>query len=282
MKPLTLLIPMMFFFAACGVPQEEHNLVSGKLSECETKLEESAAKNDSAQSELHEMAMERDGLKGELQEKADALRVTNEKKEAAEGDLASAEAKRKELKGTVTNLEAELKKAREDVGASQKLVAATKEKAEKAQAEMKTCRAKLSMYRSETGVDGDAIDSSENPMAAEYAQFLDIQVTAARYIDTYTQGRVPGLRFLVKNTGKRSVSLLKVIVYFQDKDGATIGEQDVFLVQNKGFDPTGILRPNYSIKVPGERDKYMTAAHITDSWKKGSVDIKVVEIEFEE
>ena len=149
-------------------------------------------------------------------------------------------------------------------------------------AERDSLRELLTAYRTESGVSDPDVPAGQSRLVAEYAQLLDIEVTSARYIDTYTRGRLPGIRFRIKNEGSRPVETLMVTAYYKDADSAVVGEQDFLLVSNAGFDPTGVLRPNYSMRIPGDPDRYLTAEQITDEWEPGNVEVKVKDIVFED
>ena len=149
-------------------------------------------------------------------------------------------------------------------------------------AERDSLRELLTAYRAEAGVSDPDVPAGQSRLVAEYAQLLDIEVTSARYIDTYTSGRLPGMRFRIKNEGSRPVEKLRVTAYYKDADDTVVGEQDFNLVSNEGFDPTGVLRPNYSMRIPGDPDRYLTADQITDDWEPGNVEVEIKDIVFED
>jgi hypothetical protein len=149
------------------------------------------------------------------------------------------------------------------------------------QLELDSAATLLTIYRSEMGIDTTLFSGSNDPLMEEYVQLLDIQVLAAEYINTYSHGTIPGLRFQITNNGSRVVSELTVTAFFKDQAGSTIGEEAFRLVTSSGFDASGPLRPGYSVYAPSDREQYYTASQITDEWQEGNIEVQVTEMEFE-
>jgi len=63
----------------------------------------------------------------------------------------------------------------------------------------------------------------------EKMNYLDkvlITEFSAKRINTYSKKSVPAVRISLKNNGDRSLDKVKVVVYFQDRNGNTIFEED--------------------------------------------------------
>lgn len=109
-------------------------------------------------------------------------------------------------------------------------------------------------------------------------ELYDLQ---AEYINTYTDGRQPAVKFKIKNKGDKTISKVNVLVLFKDKNGAVIGEEDylpVFLREYDVFGENKPLKPGYIWKP--EADKYYLAKSIPTEWKEGAVEARVTDVEF--
>ena len=147
--------------------------------------------------------------------------------------------------------------------------------------ELKQLEEIVALYRSENNGTGLPTVDDVDPLTAEYAKLIEIDITSAKYIRTYTKGRVPGLRFRVKNNGARTIERLVVVVFFLDVNDAPIGEEEISLITNFGmFSDTGLLKSNYSMKIPDDPDEYRVSPHITSEWKPGNVQLVIKEIQF--
>ncbi|MGN6519562.1 MAG: hypothetical protein ACTHK2_09085 [Dokdonella sp.] len=116
--------------------------------------------------------------------------------------------------------------------------------------------------------------------AADYASSLRIYDWTAKYFDTFT-GRVPGISFKVKNEGDRTVTRLKIVVYFQDANGANVAEEEFtpILAGGIGLDNAGPLRPGYVWQQ--EPHRFLSAKRVPSEWKEGATTVAVREVEFE-
>ena len=141
-----------------------------------------------------------------------------------------------------------------------------------------------------TGI-GAAEDGIENTTKAmedftEMMSYIDkVEITEflAQRIDTYSKKGIPAVRISLKNKGDKSLDKVKVVVYFQDKNGKTIFEEDYHpvLVSKYSFGGNNKpLKPGYVKEM--EKGKYYTLDSALSDWQEGKAVAKVVELKFTE
>ncbi len=116
-----------------------------------------------------------------------------------------------------------------------------------------------------------------------YIDNIKITEFIATRIDTYSDDNVPAVRISLKNTGDRSLDKVKVIVYFQDKAGNTIFEEDFLPVLVSQYSFSGDnkpLKPGYVMEM--ETGKYYTIDSQLSEWDESNAFVKVDDIEFSE
>lgn len=114
-----------------------------------------------------------------------------------------------------------------------------------------------------------------------YIDKIEITEFLAKRIDTYLEKGIPAVRISLKNNGERSLDMVKVIVYFQDKEGRTIFEEDFtpVLVSEYSFSGNNKpLRAGYINEM--EKDKFYTIESELSEWVEGKAYAKVVDIRF--
>lgn len=114
-----------------------------------------------------------------------------------------------------------------------------------------------------------------------YIDKIEITDFVAKRIDTYLNKNTPAVRISLKNKGDRTLKEVKVIVYFQDKDGKTIFEEDFYPVLVSQYRTSGDnkpLKPGYVREM--ESGKYFTIESALSEWKEGKASAKIVDIEF--
>src|SRR5690625_3737205 len=114
-----------------------------------------------------------------------------------------------------------------------------------------------------------------------YMDKVEITEFVAQRIDTYRQKDVPAVRISLKNNGDRSLDKVKVVVYFKDKDGNTIFEEDYHPVLVSKYSFSGDnkpLKPGYVKEMP--KGKYYTLESALSDWQEGEATAQVVDIEF--
>lgn len=135
----------------------------------------------------------------------------------------------------------------------------------------------------EAGMEKTTKAMAEFSEKMEYIDKVKITEFLATRIDTYSKKAAPAVRISLKNSGDRSLDKVKVVVYFQDKDGNTIFEEDYHPVLVSKYSFSGDnkpLKPGYVNEM--EKDKYYTLDSALSDWKEGKAVAKVVDIKFSE
>jgi tetratricopeptide (TPR) repeat protein len=113
---------------------------------------------------------------------------------------------------------------------------------------------------SEAGIKNTKKAMQEFTEKMGYIDNVEITEFTAKRIDTYTENGIPAVRISLKNKGDRSLDMVKVIIYFQDKGGQTIFEEHFtpVLVSDYSFsDNNKPLKPGYVYEM--EMDKFLRA-----------------------
>jgi hypothetical protein len=130
----------------------------------------------------------------------------------------------------------------------------------------------------------DADESPKGPTNEEAAYIRDhlrLYDIDAKYFDSMLDGRVPGVRFKIKNEGNRTLNEVAVRVVFYDANDKPIAEEEYHpvLVTELSFgDNNSPLRPNYIWQ--DEPGKFYTAKSVPSEWKAGKVTATITDIEF--
>ena len=114
-----------------------------------------------------------------------------------------------------------------------------------------------------------------------YMDKIEITEFIAKRIDTYSKKGVPAVSFSIKNKGDRSLDKVKIIVYFQDRNGNTIFEEDYFPVLVSDYSlgrDNKPLKPGYVKEM--EKDRFYTLKSPLTEWQEGKAVVKIVDIEF--
>jgi len=114
-----------------------------------------------------------------------------------------------------------------------------------------------------------------------YIDKIAITEFEAQRIDTLLKKQVPAIRIGLKNNGDRSLDEVKVVVYFQDKNGNTIFEEQyhpVLVSQYSTQTNNKPLKPGYVHEM--EKDKYYTLKSALTEWQEGKATAKIVDIKF--
>lgn len=140
--------------------------------------------------------------------------------------------------------------------------------------------------KSEVAADGiEETEQSINEyrVKKEYIGFVTLYDFEASTIDTYLEKKVPAVKFKLKNEGDKTLTEVKVIVYFKDKEGNTIAEEDFYpvLVSAYSFSSDNKpLKPGYIWQM--EKGKWYTVKDAPSEWQVGNADAIIADIEFEE
>ena len=133
----------------------------------------------------------------------------------------------------------------------------------------------------EVGIEKTTKAMKEFTEKMNYMDKVEVTEFIAKRIDTYSEKNIPAVRISLKNNGDRSLDEVKVIVYFKDKDGNTIFEEDYYPVLVSKYSFSGDnkpLKPGYVKEM--EKDKYYTLKSALSEWQEGKAVAKVVDIEF--
>jgi len=123
-------------------------------------------------------------------------------------------------------------------------------------------------------------DAEAKEKTAYIQQHLVLYNVEARYMDSILDGRVPGVLFKLRNTGDRSLDMVKVTVTFKDASGAAIHDEDYYPVSVSGFSlgDNKPLKAGYVWQM--ENGKFYEAKSVPSEWQEGSVTAKVTDIQF--
>ena len=135
-----------------------------------------------------------------------------------------------------------------------------------------------------------------------YRDKISVYDLKGKYVTTEVVGKVPGVKFKLRNIGDRVVTMVKVVVYFKDAKGVIVAEEPFYPVSEthpvratfpvdsypSGMGPHGKpLKPNYVWEgtpnykwEKGARGYYLVES-VPSEWKAGSLAAEVVEVDFE-
>lgn len=133
----------------------------------------------------------------------------------------------------------------------------------------------------EKGIEKTTKAMNEFTEKMNYIDKVTITEFSAKRIDTYSKKGIPAVRISLKNNGDKSLDKVKVIVYFQDKNGDTIFEENYFpvLVSKYSYSSASKpLKPGYVKEM--DEGKYYTLDSTLSDWVEGKSIAKVVDIEF--
>lgn len=133
----------------------------------------------------------------------------------------------------------------------------------------------------EVGIEKTTKAMEEFTEKMNYMDKVEITEFLTQRIDTYVKKDIPAVRISLKNKGDRSLDKVKVVVYFKDKGGNTIFEEDFHPVLVSKYSFSGDnkpLKPGYVKEM--EKGKYYTLESALSDWQEGKATAKVVDIEF--
>ena len=118
---------------------------------------------------------------------------------------------------------------------------------------------------------------AEHEEKLAYSANVRIYDLEAKRIDRWADNAVPTVRFTIKNEGNRTLERVEATVYFEDANGQTIFEKTYSPVL-PGSDT--LLKPNYIVGVPADRDKRYFIEELGHEWKEGAAYAVVTDLEF--
>ncbi len=133
----------------------------------------------------------------------------------------------------------------------------------------------------EVGIEKTTKSMQEFTEKMNYVDNIEITEFLAQRIDTYSKNDIPAVRISLKNNGDRSLDQVKVVVYFKDKSGNTIFEEDFHPVLVSKYSFGGDNKPLKAGYVQEmESGKFYTLESALSDWQEGKATAKVVDIEF--
>ena len=125
------------------------------------------------------------------------------------------------------------------------------------------------------------LEASEERARREYIRLVDLYDFQAKYYESVLEGRVPGVDFKLRNHGNRTLKTVEVTVYFRDRNGNVISEENYFPVNTSSWmEPSKPLKPNYIWQM--ERGRFYSAKEVPDEWQEGNALARVTDLEFED
>jgi len=115
---------------------------------------------------------------------------------------------------------------------------------------------------------------------ADYIKLVQLYGLKAKYYMSVLDERVPGVEFKLRNAGQRTLSKVKVTVYFKDAGGNIIAEKDYYpvLLSEFSIGAGKPLKPGYIWQI--ERGKFYQAKDVPTEWQEGNVQARVTEVDF--
>jgi hypothetical protein len=127
-----------------------------------------------------------------------------------------------------------------------------------------------------------AADAKKAAEAVEYAKNIQLYDVTAKYISTYSNEKLAGVRFKIKNNGQKTIVHLCVRVFYQGEDGKDVSEERFcpILADNEfSMGDSKPLRPGYIWQQEPER--FYTGKNVPAEWKEGAVTVRVDEVHLE-
>lgn len=134
-------------------------------------------------------------------------------------------------------------------------------------------------YKAELKAKEDAKKKEEQDVIDYMNNKIQLYDVEAKYFDSVLDGRIPGIRFKIRNSGDKTVGRIEVIAYIKDDAGNTIAEDTFLPIYKSTFSSTPYkpLKPGY---VWEEKKESFYRLDAPSEWKEGSVDIKIKSIDF--
>lgn len=149
----------------------------------------------------------------------------------------------------------------------------------------------IEVYSKVLQLDGDSSDAQggmneakleiENlRLKQEYMRNVELYDFEAKYFKPMFEEKTPGVTFKLRNNGDRSLSEVKVSVFFRDRNNKVISEDYYYPVNSSSWssDSRAPLKPNYIWQL--ERGKLYTAKSVPDEWQEGNAIARITDIEF--
>jgi predicted RNA-binding Zn-ribbon protein involved in translation (DUF1610 family) len=110
-------------------------------------------------------------------------------------------------------------------------------------------------------------------------QHLWLYELRSDYHDSTLHGRVPGVEFKLKNDGNRTLDKVVVTVFFKDRSGNVIAEEQFYPVHVTSYGSDDApLKPGYIWQM--ERGHFYVAKNVPTEWKAGAAEFRITDIRF--
>lgn len=129
-----------------------------------------------------------------------------------------------------------------------------------------------------------SIDDSKQSYEKKLEYFKNILVYnfVAERINTYSDKNVPAIAYSLKNLGNKTITELKVKVFYKDSNGNVLMEKIYYPITASAFEPErkAALKPGY-IREP-KKDYYNTLDQTLADWAPGNTTLVIENVEFDE
>ena len=156
----------------------------------------------------------------------------------------------------------------------------------------KKLSAATAKYHEVLELDGDTVEAINGLKESEdeiqkikekntYIKNVKLYKFKAKYYETYSRKKTPGVNFKIKNEGNRTLNEVQVTIYFMDSDGSVIHETKFHPILDSTYSfgkNNAPLKPNYIWQL--ERGKFYSVDTVPSEWKEGAASAKVTNIEF--
>ena len=116
----------------------------------------------------------------------------------------------------------------------------------------------------------------------DYIEHVALYDLESKFYKTFSERKVPGVKFKLKNNGDRLLREVEVTVYFKDHTGTVVAEERYHPVMgmNESYSGNQVLKKNYIWQM--EEGNFYKADGVPTEWREGSVDAKVTNLKFAE
>lgn len=114
-----------------------------------------------------------------------------------------------------------------------------------------------------------------------YIDSIEIYEVNAKYYDSYSDGRIPGIIYKIKNNGSSYITKLQLKIYFYNSEDTIIHEEEISPIIVISGDNSYLgdepLKPDY-IWTQG-KNRFTKFRNVPNEWKEGSIKVKIRNLE---